>query len=186
MADLGSLGFGGGRGKKGGFNSFDFLPFAGPLLSLFGLGKADTPDIPNLDDFGLGKKDISSFFNLRRAIGKAGIQRQGAQATRSVVSNLPSSLQTSTIPASIASGIQTRVGDQIAGFEGELAGGELEAMFNAFNAELQSAQLGLQKAQFEQGRFDDPFDALSLLPLFAGNPIGAIAGGVKDIFKAIF
>ena len=165
MANLGNLGFSGSSGNKG-FDVPDFLSFAPPLFSLFGLGQSDLPDIPNLGEFGLGKKDISSFFNLRRAIGRAGIQRQGAQATRSAVSNLPSSLQTSTIPASIASGIQTRVGDQIAGFEGELAGSELEALFNSFNAELQSSQLGLQKAQLEQDRFDDPLDVLSLLPLF--------------------
>lgn len=149
--------------SSNGFDIPDFLAFAPPVLSLFGLGRSEIPGIPNLTDFGLGKKDISSFINLRRAIGSAGIQRQGAQATRAAVSNLPSSLQTGTVPASIASGIQTRVGDQLAQLEGELSEAQLDAMFKVFQSELQSAQLGISKAQAEQS--SSPLDVLSLLPL---------------------
>jgi len=111
--------------------------------------------IPNLSDFGLDQNDISSFINLRRFLGRAGIQRQGAQATRAAVSNLPGSLQTSTIPASIASGIQTKVGDQLGQLEGALSEAQLNAMFKAFNAELGSQSLQLQKDQADRSFFSD-------------------------------
>lgn len=159
MASIGSN-FNVSRNK---FDIPDFLSLGPPLLSLFGFGQAELPEVPNLTDFGLSKKDISSFINLRRALGSASIQRQGAQATRSAVSNLPTSLQTGTVPASIASGVQSRVGDQLAQLEGELSEAELDALFKSFQSELQAAQLGLQKAQFEQSQ--SPLDLLSLLPL---------------------
>ena len=125
---------------------------------LFGGGN-NKQNTPNLSEYGLGKEDISSFINLRRAIGRAGIQSQAANASRTAAANLPGALRNSTVPASIQAGIQSQAGDQIAQLEASLSEDELSAMFKSFQLQTQSdqfnQQLGFQKSQANRGFFTD-------------------------------
>lgn len=147
------------------FDIPDWLAFLGPAYSLFG-GGPDYPEAPNLEDFGVSPESISKFFNLRRMVARSGLQRQGAQATRTAVGNLPSSLSQSTIPASISADIQTRVGDQIAGVEADLAGQEQNALLQAYNVMLQKFGIEADIAKNERSDFFDILDTVSFLPLF--------------------
>jgi hypothetical protein len=149
---------------RGGFELPDQLSFLFPLFSL--LNKDNLPSPPNLDDYGIGKEKVRGFFNLKRALGRAGIQRQGAQATRTAVGSLPSSLKQSTIPASIASGIQTKVGGQLGQFEADVMGEEINTYSKLYDQALKKYGLELEAAQADRSREDQMFDVLSLLPLF--------------------
>lgn len=151
--------------NKSSFNIPDWLAFLPPVAGLLGAGP-DFPDIPDLKDFGVDPESIGKFFNLRRMVARAGLQRQGAQATRAAVGNLPSSLSQSTIPASISADIQTRVGDQIAGTEAELAGQEQNALLQAYNTMLQKFGLEADIAKSERSDFFDIMDVAAFLPLF--------------------
>lgn len=146
------------------FNVPDFLSFAFPLISYFTL--PDYPSPPSLRDIGVSKKDISSFFNLKRALSRLGIQRQGAQAARNISASLPSSLRQSTIPASMQAALQAKIADKIAEAEAGIAGEEMQARFKLYDILQQQWQNQMAIAQQEQQGQTDIFEVLSLLPLF--------------------
>lgn len=145
----------------------DFLSAFGPIGSLLFGGGSDVPQAPNLSDVNLSPKDVRNFFNLRRAVGRAGIQRQGATATRTAAAKLPKALQQSTVPASITAGIQTKVGDQLASLESEILGEEVSAKFQLFDSLIKQYQAQLQQHEAEKGPLDDIFEAFSFIPLIA-------------------
>lgn len=141
-------------------DSLSFIP------SLFTLASALWyPDVPELSDIGVDRASINRFFNLKRAIGRAGIQRQGAQAMRVAAGNLPSSLRQSTIPASISAGIQTRLADRMAQMEAELAGEEQNALFKLYDILNQQFQNKVARHEAIFGQPGEGLDVLSFLPL---------------------
>jgi len=157
--------------KSGGFNIPDELSFLPPLYSLFFGNKMGTKtEIPSLSDYGIDKKGINSFFNLKRAISRAGIQRQGASAARSVAGSLPSSLNQSTVPASIQADIQGKIGDKLAASDAEIGGQEMQSLMAAYQSMLQKSGLEMQQnmrqEEFQKKNQFDVMDTLSLLPLF--------------------
>lgn len=142
----------------------DWLSLIGPIAGLFMLPKY--PESPNLGSIGISKKDITSFFNLKRAIARAGAYRQGAQASRALAGSLPASLRQSTIPASMQANLQGRIEDQIAQVESELAGQEMQARFKLYDILQQEWQNKMQMATSKSETKFDILDALSLIPLF--------------------
>jgi hypothetical protein len=139
---------------------------------LFGLGpignmlfNRDVPEVPNLSDAGIEKEDISRFFNLRRSIARAGVHRQGATAARTAAANLPAALRQSTVPASIAAGVQTKIADQIAGMEGEFAGEEMNARFQLFDAMMNQFQGELAASDRRRSSTSGALEAFSFIPL---------------------
>jgi len=149
--------------SKNKFDIPDFLTFLFPLLNL--AGSSSFPEPPDLTDIGVDKQSINKFFALRRAISRSSIQRQAAQATRTAVGNLPSSLSQSTIPASISAGIQVKAGEQIAGAEAELAGQEQNALLQLYDILDRQFRNKLAIRQAKQKEKTDVFDVLSFLPL---------------------
>lgn len=145
------------------FDIPDWLFALGPVSNL--LFNQDTPQAPNLSDVGLGEGDIKNFFGLKRAIGRAGIQRQGATAARTAAANLPASLQQSTVPASISAGIQTKIGDQLAGFESEILGQEMQAKFSLYDAMLKQFDAQMRSSESKRGGVSDALETLSYIPL---------------------
>jgi hypothetical protein len=129
------------------------LSAIGTLGKLFAPNKKINVSIPNLSELGLSKSDIDSFFNLRRALTRANIQRQGANAARVATANLPSALRNSTVPASIAAGIQTQIAGATAEAESAIDAQRLQALMSSYNAALQRAQLllGKEQAEFQMG-----------------------------------
>jgi hypothetical protein len=143
----------------------DFLFGLGPIGNL--LFQPDVPEAPNLSEAGIDPKQIKSFFDLKRSIGRAGVHRQGATAARTAAAALPASLQQSTVPASISAGIQTKIADQLAGMEAELAGEELQASFQVYDALLKQFQAEMQAQQAKSSPIENMFEVLSFLPLVA-------------------
>lgn len=150
--------------NKNNFDIPDYFAFAPPLLELFGSGR-NLPTPPNLGDVGLKSGDISNFFNLKRAIGRAGIQRQGAASARAIAANLPGNLRNSTVPASLQAGVQTELADKIAQFDTDLIGQEMNAKFQLFDVLNQQFRNQLEVADRKRGSSSDALEVLSFLPL---------------------
>jgi hypothetical protein len=104
---------------------------------------------------------------LKRSIGRAGVQRQGATAARTAAASLPAALRQSTVPASVSAGIQTKIADQLAQLDAQLAGEELQASFQVYDAMLKQFQAQMAESQAKGGPFDDFLEVLSFLPLVA-------------------
>jgi hypothetical protein len=151
--------------NKNKFNIPDYLFALGPLAGL--LFQQDVPEAPNLSDAGIDPKKIRSFFDLKRSVSRAGVQRQGATAARTAATSLPSALRQSTVPASVSAGIQTKIADQLAQLDAQLAGEELQASFQVYDAMLKQFQAQMAESQAKGGPFGDAFEILSFLPLVA-------------------
>jgi hypothetical protein len=147
------------------FNIPDYLFGLGPLAGL--LFQQDVPEAPNLSEAGIDPRQIRSFFDLKRSIGRAGVQRQGATAARTAAASLPAALRQSTVPASVSAGIQTKIADQLAQLDAQLAGEELQASFQVYDAMLKQFQAQMAESQAKGGPFDDFLEVLSFLPLVA-------------------
>lgn len=155
----------GGYGNRNGFNIPDYLFGLGPLAGL--LSQPDVPQAPNLSDAGISPGQVRSFFDLKRSISRAGVQRQGATAARTAAASLPPALRQSTVPASVSAGIQTKIADQLAQLDAQLAGEEMQASFQIYDALIKQFQAQMSEAQAKSSPLGDFFEVLSFLPLVA-------------------